>query len=124
MCTRHVLPSAHFMPLQATFRKAVVLFEMGQVDKSLHVFLHCLALDESFPCAKRHVEKVREDTSTALDGLYKHTHTHGPCCSLCSVVCQSCNVAAGSVLVKVAIIPTLNGFSGLRLRRRRVIMHL
>lgn len=65
-----------FMPLQAMFRKAVVLFEMGQVDKSLHVFLHCLALDESFPCAKRHVEKVRADTSTTLDGLSEHTHTH------------------------------------------------
>lgn len=36
----------------------MVLYEMGQVDKSLQVFLHCLALDESFPCAKRHVENV------------------------------------------------------------------
>lgn len=43
------------------FRKAMVLFEMGQVDKSFQVFLHCLALDENFPCAKRHVEKVRRD---------------------------------------------------------------
>lgn len=48
------------MPFQAMFRKAIVLYEMGQVDKSLQVFLQCLALDESFPCAKRHMEKVCE----------------------------------------------------------------
>lgn len=48
------------MPFQAVFRKAMVLYEMGQVDKSLQVFLQCLALDESFPCAKRHMEKVSE----------------------------------------------------------------
>lgn len=48
------------MPCQAVFRKAMVLHEMGQVDESLQVFLHCLALDEDFPCAKRQVEKVRE----------------------------------------------------------------
>lgn len=38
----------------------MVLHEMGQVDDSLQAFLHCLALDEDFPCAKRQVEKVRE----------------------------------------------------------------
>lgn len=47
-------------PFQAVFRKAMVLHEMGQVDESLQVFLHCLAVDEDFPCAKRQVEKVRE----------------------------------------------------------------
>lgn len=44
--------------LQAVFRKAMVLHEMGQVDKALQVFLQCLALDEDFPSAKRQVEKV------------------------------------------------------------------
>lgn len=48
----------HFLPFQAMFRKAMVLYEMGQVDKSLQVFLQCLALDESFPSAKAHMEKV------------------------------------------------------------------
>ena len=38
----------------------MVLHEMGQVDESLQVFLHCLSVDEDFPCAKRQVEKVRE----------------------------------------------------------------
>lgn len=38
----------------------MVLYEMGQVDKSLQVFLQCLALDESFPFAKRQMEKVSE----------------------------------------------------------------
>lgn len=52
-----VLPSLLF---QAVFRKAMVLHEMGQVDESLQVFLHCLSVDEDFPCAKRQVEKVRE----------------------------------------------------------------
>lgn len=33
---------------------------MGQVDDSLQVFLHCLALDEDFTLAKREVETVRE----------------------------------------------------------------
>lgn len=49
-----------FVPRQAVFRKATVLHEMGQVDESLQTFLHCLALDEDFPCAKGQVEKVRE----------------------------------------------------------------
>lgn len=48
------------MPFQAVFRKAMVLQEMGRVDESLQVFLHCLALDEDFPSAKRQVKKVRE----------------------------------------------------------------
>lgn len=43
---------------EALFRKAMVLHEMGQVDESLQVFLHCLAVDEDFPCAKRQVEKI------------------------------------------------------------------
>lgn len=38
----------------------MVLYEMGEVDESLQVFLHCLAVDEEFPCAKRQVEKVSE----------------------------------------------------------------
>lgn len=47
-------PPAH----QAVFRKAMVLHEMGQVDKALEVFLQCLALDEDFHSAKRQVEAV------------------------------------------------------------------
>ncbi|KAM9857601.1 LON peptidase N-terminal domain and RING finger protein 1 [Aulostomus maculatus] len=43
---------------EALFWKAMVLHEMGQVDESLQVFLHCLAVDEDFPCAKRQVEKI------------------------------------------------------------------
>ncbi|XP_038569340.1 LON peptidase N-terminal domain and ring finger 1, like [Micropterus salmoides] len=43
---------------EAVFRKAMVLHEMGQVDESLQVFLHCLSVDEDFPCAKRQVEKI------------------------------------------------------------------
>lgn len=50
------------------FRKAMVLYEMGQVDKSLQVFLQCLALDESFPCAKGHMEKVHQ--FGLCDGLF------------------------------------------------------
>lgn len=45
---------------QTLFRKAMVLHEMGQVDESLQVFLHCLTVDEDFPGAKRQLEKVRE----------------------------------------------------------------
>ncbi|MEQ2218342.1 hypothetical protein XENOCAPTIV_001867, partial [Xenoophorus captivus] len=41
----------------ALFRKATVLHEMGQIDESLQVFLHCLTIDEDFPGAKRKVEK-------------------------------------------------------------------
>lgn len=37
----------------------MVLHEMGRVDESLQVFLHCLAVDKDFPGAKRRVEKVR-----------------------------------------------------------------
>lgn len=61
--------SASFVPCQAVFRKAVVLHEMGQVDESLQVFLHCLALDEDFPCAKRQVEKVRVQDKGVMIGL-------------------------------------------------------
>ncbi|XP_041838643.1 LON peptidase N-terminal domain and ring finger 1, like isoform X2 [Melanotaenia boesemani] len=43
---------------EALFRKAMVLHEMGQVDESLQVFLHCLTVDEDFPGAKRQVEKI------------------------------------------------------------------
>ncbi|XP_071373187.1 LON peptidase N-terminal domain and RING finger protein 1 isoform X1 [Centroberyx affinis] len=43
---------------EAFFWKAMVLQEMGQVDESLQVFLHCLDLDEDFPCAKRQVEMI------------------------------------------------------------------
>nr|XP_046164708.1 LON peptidase N-terminal domain and RING finger protein 1-like isoform X3 [Oncorhynchus gorbuscha] len=38
--------------------KAKVLQDMGQVDDSLQVFLHCLALDEDFTLAKREVENI------------------------------------------------------------------
>lgn len=60
------------MASQAVFRKATVLYQMGQVDKSLQVFLQCLALDESFPCAKRHMEKV--GASGLADGLSAGLH--------------------------------------------------
>ncbi|KAG5285701.1 hypothetical protein AALO_G00006410 [Alosa alosa] len=40
------------------YRKAKVLQEMGEVDESLQVFLHCLALDENFCQAKREVELI------------------------------------------------------------------
>ncbi|XP_056136079.1 LON peptidase N-terminal domain and ring finger 1, like [Lampris incognitus] len=43
------------------FRKAMVLHEMGQVDESLQVLLHCLALDEDFTCARRQVEMILFD---------------------------------------------------------------
>uniref|UniRef100_A0A7N8Y1A0 LON peptidase N-terminal domain and ring finger 1 n=1 Tax=Mastacembelus armatus TaxID=205130 RepID=A0A7N8Y1A0_9TELE len=45
------------LSFQPLFRKAMVLHEMGQVDESLQVFFHCLAVDEEFPCAKRQMEK-------------------------------------------------------------------
>lgn len=68
---------------EATFRKAMVLFEMGQVDKSLQVFLHCLALDENFPCAKRHVEKILcnllfPDEEKVKEGLKETAHNSSP----------------------------------------------
>ncbi|XP_062334558.1 LON peptidase N-terminal domain and ring finger 1, like [Osmerus eperlanus] len=43
---------------QGYYQKAKVLKQMGQVDESLQVFLHCLALDEGFPRAKREVELI------------------------------------------------------------------
>ncbi|XP_047434512.1 LON peptidase N-terminal domain and ring finger 1, like [Mugil cephalus] len=52
---------------EALFRKAMVLHEMGQVDESLQVFLHCLAVDEDFPCAKRQVEKILCDLLSPAD---------------------------------------------------------
>uniref|UniRef100_H3BYT0 LON peptidase N-terminal domain and ring finger 1 n=1 Tax=Tetraodon nigroviridis TaxID=99883 RepID=H3BYT0_TETNG len=66
---------------EAVFRKATVLYEMGQVDKSLQVFLQCLVLDESFPCAKRHMEKRRWE-SLERHGLSRaHSlRIHGSSC--------------------------------------------
>ncbi|XP_038124973.1 LOW QUALITY PROTEIN: LON peptidase N-terminal domain and RING finger protein 1-like [Cyprinodon tularosa] len=52
---------------EALFRKAVVLYEMGQVDESLQVFLHCLTIDENFPDAKREVEKILCDLLSPAD---------------------------------------------------------
>uniref|UniRef100_A0A3Q1G1R4 LON peptidase N-terminal domain and ring finger 1 n=1 Tax=Acanthochromis polyacanthus TaxID=80966 RepID=A0A3Q1G1R4_9TELE len=52
---------------EALFRKAMVLHEMGQVDESLQAFLHCLAVDEDFPCAKRQVEKILCDLLSPAD---------------------------------------------------------
>ncbi|KAM4595472.1 LON peptidase N-terminal domain and RING finger protein 1 [Fundulus diaphanus] len=54
-------------PAEALFRKAMVLHEMGQVDESLQVFLHCLTLDEDFPGAKRKVEKILCDLLSPAD---------------------------------------------------------
>ncbi|XP_028265171.1 LON peptidase N-terminal domain and RING finger protein 1 [Parambassis ranga] len=52
---------------EALFRKAMVLHEMGEVNESLQVFLHCLAVDEDFPCAKRQVEKILCDLLSPAD---------------------------------------------------------
>ncbi|MED6234942.1 hypothetical protein ATANTOWER_009165 [Ataeniobius toweri] len=52
---------------EALFRKATVLHEMGQVDESLQVFLHCLTIDEDFPGAKRKVEKILCDLLSPAD---------------------------------------------------------
>lgn len=93
----------------------MVLYEMGQVDKSLQVFLQCLALDESFPCAKRQMEKVRQlglcdalsavvqrQTST-LDNRYvisvcralTHTVSLLALLAVCHVSDCDCNVLTG-----------------------------
>ncbi|TMS23892.1 LON peptidase N-terminal domain and RING finger protein 1 [Larimichthys crocea] len=56
---------------EAVFRKAMVLHEMGQVDESLQVFLHCLSVDEDFPCAKRQVEKILCDLLSPADETVK-----------------------------------------------------
>ncbi|XP_026159267.1 LON peptidase N-terminal domain and RING finger protein 1 isoform X2 [Mastacembelus armatus] len=53
------------------FRKAMVLHEMGQVDESLQVFFHCLAVDEEFPCAKRQMEKILFDLLSPADDTVK-----------------------------------------------------
>ncbi|XP_059193598.1 LON peptidase N-terminal domain and ring finger 1, like [Centropristis striata] len=68
---------------EALFRKAMVLHEMGQVDESLQVFLHCLAVDEDFPCAKRQVEKILCDLLSPADenvkvGLRETTQNTSP----------------------------------------------
>ncbi|XP_029949850.1 LON peptidase N-terminal domain and RING finger protein 1 [Salarias fasciatus] len=68
---------------EALFRKAMVLHEMGQVDESLQAFLHCLAVNEDFPCAKRQVEKILCDLLSPADknvkvGLRETTHNTLP----------------------------------------------
>ncbi|XP_075947346.1 LON peptidase N-terminal domain and RING finger protein 1 [Anarhichas minor] len=68
---------------EALFRKAMVLHEMGQVDESLQVFLHCLAVDEDFPSAKRQVEKILCDLLSPADenvkvGLRETTQNTSP----------------------------------------------
>ncbi|KAK2817047.1 hypothetical protein Q5P01_025238 [Channa striata] len=67
---------------EALFRKAMVLHEMGRVDESLHVFLHCLAVDEDFPCAKRQVEKILCDLlspdENVMVGLRETTQNTSP----------------------------------------------
>ncbi|KAM3864958.1 LON peptidase N-terminal domain and RING finger protein 1 [Diretmus argenteus] len=68
---------------EAFFRKAMLLHEMGQVDESLQVFLHCLALDEDFPCAKRQVEMILWDLLSPTGdsvkvGLRETTHNTSP----------------------------------------------
>ncbi|XP_054460491.1 LON peptidase N-terminal domain and ring finger 1, like [Anoplopoma fimbria] len=68
---------------EALFRKAMVLQEMGQVDESLQVFLHCLAVDEDFPGAKRQVEKILCDLLSPADenvkvGLRETTQNTSP----------------------------------------------
>ncbi|XP_035029638.1 LON peptidase N-terminal domain and ring finger 1, like [Hippoglossus stenolepis] len=68
---------------EALCRKAMVLHEMGQVDESLQVFLHCLSVDEDFPCAKRQVEKILCDLLSPADenvkvGLRETAHNTLP----------------------------------------------
>ncbi|XP_060939561.1 LON peptidase N-terminal domain and ring finger 1, like [Limanda limanda] len=68
---------------EALFRKAMVLHEMGQVDESLQVFLHCLSVDEDFPGAKIQVEKILCDLLSPADenvkvGLRETTHNTLP----------------------------------------------
>ncbi|XP_069023389.1 LON peptidase N-terminal domain and RING finger protein 1 [Embiotoca jacksoni] len=68
---------------EVLFRKAMVLHQMGQVDESLQVFLHCLAVDEDFPSAKRQVEKILCDLLSPADenvkvGLRETTHNALP----------------------------------------------
>ncbi|CAB1426897.1 unnamed protein product [Pleuronectes platessa] len=68
---------------EVLFRKAMVLHEMGQVDESLQVFLHCLSVDEDFPCAKRQVEKILCDLLSPADenvkvGLRETAHNTLP----------------------------------------------
>ncbi|XP_029292186.1 LON peptidase N-terminal domain and RING finger protein 1 isoform X3 [Cottoperca gobio] len=85
---RLALEDTEFSPLsscsaEAFFRKAMVLHEMGQVDESLQVFLHCLAVDEDFPCAKRQVEKILCDLLSPTDenvkvGLRETTQNTSP----------------------------------------------
>ncbi|XP_040002024.1 LON peptidase N-terminal domain and ring finger 1, like [Xiphias gladius] len=82
------LEDAEFCPesscfAEALFRKAMVLHEMGQVDESLQVFLHCLAVDEDFPRAKRQVEKILCDLLSPVDenvkvGLRETTQNTSP----------------------------------------------
>ncbi|XP_076001631.1 LON peptidase N-terminal domain and RING finger protein 1 isoform X2 [Genypterus blacodes] len=68
---------------EALFWKAMVLYEMGEVDESLQVFLRCLAVDEEFPCAKRQVEKILCDLLSPADenvkvGLRETTQNASP----------------------------------------------
>ncbi|XP_041640834.1 LON peptidase N-terminal domain and ring finger 1, like [Cheilinus undulatus] len=68
---------------EAAFRKAMVLYEMGQVDESLQAFLQCLAVDEDFPRAKRQVEKILCDLLSPDDenvkvGLRETTQNSSP----------------------------------------------
>ncbi|KAJ8335990.1 hypothetical protein SKAU_G00393330 [Synaphobranchus kaupii] len=39
------------------FRKGLILQEMGQVEESLHVLVHCLSLDQHFTLAKTELQK-------------------------------------------------------------------
>ncbi|CAG5939823.1 unnamed protein product [Menidia menidia] len=52
---------------EALFWKAMVLHEMGRVDESLQLFLHCLTVDEDFLGAKRQVEKIMCDLLSPAD---------------------------------------------------------
>uniref|UniRef100_A0A3B4Z524 LON peptidase N-terminal domain and RING finger protein 1-like n=1 Tax=Stegastes partitus TaxID=144197 RepID=A0A3B4Z524_9TELE len=64
----------------ALYRKAMVLHEMGQVDESLQVFLHCLAVDEDFPCAKRQIlcDLLSPADENVKVGLRETTHNTLP----------------------------------------------
>lgn len=85
---RLALEDTDFCPVsscsaEALYRKAMVLNEMGEVNESLQVFLHCLAADEDFPCAKRQVEKILCDLLSPADenvkvGLRETAHNTSP----------------------------------------------
>ncbi|TKS68180.1 LON peptidase N-terminal domain and RING finger protein 1 [Collichthys lucidus] len=56
---------------QVLLWRGYVLLNSSSVDESLQVFLHCLSVDEDFPCAKRQVEKILCDLLSPADETVK-----------------------------------------------------